>query len=194
MKILITGVAGLIGSRLADYIIENHPDFYVVGMDDLSGGYKENVNPKLIWLPILVFIGSGLIDIAINASNQFYIKSSYESALFSICTFLSAFIVGIIVLMYLIVVKKGISFNEVIAPKNILGGLILGVPNYFSIYFIFKSLDANLLQSAQLFPVLNLSNVALSAFLGWAVLKEKLSVINITGIALAIISILLISF
>ena len=66
--------------------------------------------------------------------------------------------------------------------------------NHHAIYFIFKSLDANLLQSAQLFPVLNLSNVALSAFLGWAVLKEKLSVINITGIALAIISILLISF
>lgn len=155
---------------------------------------KENVNPKLIWLPILVFIGSGLIDIAINASNALYIKSPYESALFSICTFLSAFIVGVIVLMYLIVVKKGISVNEVIAPKNILGGLILGIPNYFSIYFIFKSLDANVLQSAQLFPVLNLSNVALSAFLGWVVLKEKLSVINLVGIFLAIISILLISF
>ena len=47
MKILITGVAGLLGSRLADYIIENHPDVHVVGMDDLSGGYKENVNPKV---------------------------------------------------------------------------------------------------------------------------------------------------
>jgi UDP-glucose 4-epimerase len=47
MKILITGVAGLLGSRLADYIIENHPEVHVVGMDDLSGGYKENVNPKV---------------------------------------------------------------------------------------------------------------------------------------------------
>jgi len=47
MKILITGVAGLLGSRLADYIIENHPDMYVVGMDDLSGGYRENVHPKV---------------------------------------------------------------------------------------------------------------------------------------------------
>jgi UDP-glucose 4-epimerase len=47
MKVLITGVAGLIGSRLADYIIENHPDVHVVGMDDLSGGYKENINPKV---------------------------------------------------------------------------------------------------------------------------------------------------
>ena len=50
MKILITGVAGLIGSRLADYIIENEPDVYIVGIDDLSGGYIENVNPKVeLW-------------------------------------------------------------------------------------------------------------------------------------------------
>jgi UDP-glucose 4-epimerase len=47
MKILITGVAGLLGSRLADYIIENYPEVHVVGMDDLSGGYKENINPKV---------------------------------------------------------------------------------------------------------------------------------------------------
>jgi len=47
MKILITGVAGLIGSRLADWIIENHPEVHIVGMDDLSGGYRENINPKV---------------------------------------------------------------------------------------------------------------------------------------------------
>ena len=47
MKILITGVAGLLGSRLADWLIETHPEIEVVGIDDLSGGYKENVNPKV---------------------------------------------------------------------------------------------------------------------------------------------------
>jgi UDP-glucose 4-epimerase len=47
MKVLITGVAGLLGSRLADYIIENHPEVHVVGMDDLSGGYKTNVHPMV---------------------------------------------------------------------------------------------------------------------------------------------------
>ena len=45
--ILITGVAGLLGSRLADYIIENHPEYQIIGVDDLSGGYLENVNPKV---------------------------------------------------------------------------------------------------------------------------------------------------
>ena len=47
MNVLITGVAGLLGSRLADWIIENVPDAYVVGMDDLSGGYRENINKKV---------------------------------------------------------------------------------------------------------------------------------------------------
>ena len=55
MKILITGVAGLIGSRLADYIIMNQPDVYIVGIDDLSGGYIENVNSKVeLWQMNLV--------------------------------------------------------------------------------------------------------------------------------------------
>jgi UDP-glucose 4-epimerase len=47
MNILITGVAGLIGSKLADWIVENLPDVKVIGIDDLSGGYSENVNPKV---------------------------------------------------------------------------------------------------------------------------------------------------
>ena len=50
MKVLITGVAGLLGSRLSDYIVENHPDVHIVGIDDMSGGYRENVNPKVeLW-------------------------------------------------------------------------------------------------------------------------------------------------
>jgi UDP-glucose 4-epimerase len=47
MKVLITGVAGLLGSRLADWLVETHPEIEVVGVDDLSGGYKENINEKV---------------------------------------------------------------------------------------------------------------------------------------------------
>lgn len=47
MTILITGVAGLIGSRLADWIIENQPDVKVIGIDNLSTGFEENINPKV---------------------------------------------------------------------------------------------------------------------------------------------------
>ncbi len=47
MRVLITGVAGLLGSRLADWLIENVDGVQVCGIDDLSGGYKENVNPRV---------------------------------------------------------------------------------------------------------------------------------------------------
>ena len=41
--ILITGVAGLLGSRLAEHILDNKPGFRVVGIDDMSGGYESNI-------------------------------------------------------------------------------------------------------------------------------------------------------
>ena len=47
--ILITGVAGLLGSQLADWIIENKQDYTVVGIDNLFGGYIENVNNKVVF-------------------------------------------------------------------------------------------------------------------------------------------------
>ena len=46
MNILITGVAGLIGSHFADWVIENNKA-NVYGIDNLSGGYIENINPKV---------------------------------------------------------------------------------------------------------------------------------------------------
>lgn len=64
MKVLITGVAGLLGSRLADWILENKPEVEVWGFDDLSGGYLENINPKVNFLNInLVTDGDYISDV-----------------------------------------------------------------------------------------------------------------------------------
>ncbi len=44
--VLITGVAGLLGSRLADWLVEN-TEHKILGIDDLSGGYIDNVNKEV---------------------------------------------------------------------------------------------------------------------------------------------------
>ena len=44
--VLITGVAGLLGSRLSDWILEN-TEYEVIGIDDLSGGFEENVDKRV---------------------------------------------------------------------------------------------------------------------------------------------------
>lgn len=45
MKIFISGVAGFLGSHLADRLIEK--GHHVVGTDNLIGGYEDNLNPKV---------------------------------------------------------------------------------------------------------------------------------------------------
>ena len=44
MKIIVTGNAGFIGSHLVDTLIKK--GHIVYGIDDLSGGFKRNINPK----------------------------------------------------------------------------------------------------------------------------------------------------
>jgi len=46
-KILVAGSGGMMGSHAVDYLINNYGnEFEVYGVDDLSGCYKENINPK----------------------------------------------------------------------------------------------------------------------------------------------------
>jgi UDP-glucose 4-epimerase len=72
-KVLITGVAGLLGSRLADWIIENQPDYQVIGIDDLSGGYKENVNPKVKFIELNLVTESYRFDVLMKEYKPDYV-------------------------------------------------------------------------------------------------------------------------
>jgi UDP-glucose 4-epimerase len=71
--VLITGVAGLLGSRLADWIIENKPDYKVVGIDDLSGGYRENVNPKVDFWEVNLIDPKHRIDLCFEENKFEYV-------------------------------------------------------------------------------------------------------------------------
>ncbi len=49
-KILVTGVAGLLGSHLAEYLVNK--GHTVFGIDNLSGGYLENIHPSVNFFQI----------------------------------------------------------------------------------------------------------------------------------------------
>ena len=42
-SVIITGAAGLLGSNLAKYILQNFPEYTVVAVDNLFGGLPENI-------------------------------------------------------------------------------------------------------------------------------------------------------
>ena len=52
MTVLITGAAGLIGSRFSEWVIKNIKHCKVIGIDNLSGGYIENVPKEIIFYKI----------------------------------------------------------------------------------------------------------------------------------------------
>src|SRR5690242_12235985 len=62
MKVLITGVGGLLGSRLADWIIRNNCDVQVIGIDDFSCGYRENVPGDVLLFHDTLGTGGELLD------------------------------------------------------------------------------------------------------------------------------------
>ena len=49
MNILVTGVAGLLGSKFTEWLYDNISNVNVVGVDDLSGGYIEHIDNRAIF-------------------------------------------------------------------------------------------------------------------------------------------------
>lgn len=146
-----------------------------------------NIDRKLILLPILVFIGSGIIDTSIKFLEDTYVAQN-DVPLFSAIIFLSAAIVGLI-----LVVNQVIKGNFKFEAKNIIAGICLGIPNYFSIYFLVKTLRSDILDSSGIFTINNVAIVTISTLAGIILFKEKLLRKNWIGIGLAILSIILIS-
>jgi len=141
------------------------------------------VQKKNLVLPLLVFLGGGIIDTSIKFLEESFVAEN-DVPLFSATIFGSAACVGILVLVFQIFNGK-FKFQL----KNILGGILLGVPNYFSIYFLVKALRSGILESSGIFTVNNVGVVLISTFVGIMIFKEKLLPKNWLGIILAILSI-----
>ena len=145
------------------------------------------INKFALILPLLVFLGSGIIDTTLKYMQEVYIDEA-EFPLFSATVFGAAALTGIL-FMLIKSFKKCFKFNF----RNILGGIILGIPNYFSVFFLLRALQSDLLNSASIFTINNVAVVMLSTLLGILLFKEKISLKNWVGIGMAVVSILLVA-
>ncbi len=168
-------IIGIVAALLAVYLTSKKSD----------GG---TFNFKMILLPIVIFIGSGIIDAMINHLEKQITVESLMPFLLSLA-FMSAFCIGVVTVSYRVYIYK-----ERITGRSILGGIILGIPNYFSIYAITKALNADIMESSQLYPVNNMGIVICSAIGALIVYKEKLSAMNWIGILISIGAISLVAF
>lgn len=149
---------------------------------------KENQpRSKSVLLPAILFLGSGIIETSLKFIETNYVER-IGIPIFSATIFACAALIGLLVLTIKMSTKQ-------LMPdlKSLPAGIFLGMVNYYSIYFLLKALQHNGSESSTIFTLNNVSIVMLSSVLGFILFKERLSLKNIIGIILAVISIILVT-
>lgn len=139
-------------------------------------------------LPFVLFLGSGLLDSLINHVQKTYVSPTNSNA-YLISGFLSAATIGTTILLIQYLRKK-----QVFEFKNLLAGILIGIPNYFSIWCLVHFLKESPWQSSASIPVNNMGIVLFSSVVAWGLFKERLLIINWIGIILSGVAIYFIAF
>jgi len=153
-------------------------------------GEKREAN---LWVAILLFIASGLLDTVVNYVTRQFFKAGNSSingvaqAAFLTQTFLMAALIGSCLVGYLL-----FSGKKVFAWKNVLGGLLLGVPNFFSMYVFVRLLQSGYLPASAAIPVNNIGIVLMASVSAILFFREKMNGFRLIGMLLSIASILII--
>ena len=162
----------------------------------MQNGKKDNAeneqqtssfNP-LLALPLLTFLAAGTNNTLIN-----YLSTKYygpaDTTLFMIIACSGAILIGTAVLIYRIA-----AGGQKLKLRSVIGGLILGVPNFLSLYFLLLALASFSNSAAFVFPIYNILTMLVSALAAWLIYREKLNHLNKFGLLLAVIAIVLISY
>jgi drug/metabolite transporter (DMT)-like permease len=136
-----------------------------------------------VYLPILLFFGSGIIDTSVN-----HYAPDDDIPLFSATIFAIAGIIGFTILGY-----KSIKLKSRFKLKSVPFGIALGLVNYCSIYFLLKALRVEGFESSSIFTINNVVIVAISTLIGLVLFKERISKKNWIGILIAMVSIILVT-
>ena len=147
----------------------------------------DKMNRQFIWLPILLFFGAGTVDSLVKFAQQEYLNSGGTEQ-FSTLLFAIAAIAGLVALF----IRKE-KLRNLFQGKVVVGGCILGLVNYGSLYFLIASLNNSGYESSVVFSIINIGIVACSVLIGLSIFREKLNKVNILGILLAFIAIFILT-
>ncbi|MBE2287949.1 MAG: DMT family transporter [Chitinophagaceae bacterium] len=150
-------------------------------------GTDDKAAKSLLW-PALLFALSGGLDTLVNFVQARFLSTPADQAAGTIMIFSVAGLTGIILLGVLFATGK-VKF----ALKNVIAGVALGIPNFFSIYFLVKGLNSGVFQSSATIPLFNISVLVFTSVVAIVFFREKTNKLQITGLLLATGAILLIA-
>lgn len=151
-----------------------------VGTGESSGG--GGGVPAAWGLPLAVFLVAGAIESLLTVAQRSY--GAGDDVSFTVGLFLWAGTLGLVYAL----VRPPADGSGRFAMRDVLGGIALGIPNFFSIHLILVALKDGL-EASTVFPVLNVSTIALSAVLALVIFGQRLSPQQWSGVAVAIVAI-----
>lgn len=146
----------------------------------------------IVWirygLPIILFVCSGLLDTFIKYIEKHYLNDSNNNS-FLVSTFFVAATIGFLGVLYKRIIKK-----HFFQWKTVVAGIAIGIPNYFSIWFLLQVLKKYTTHSSTIIPINNMGIVLVSTIVSTLLFREKLSIVNWIGVLLSIIAIACIAY
>ncbi len=137
------------------------------------------------WYPLIVFLGTGILDILFNFLTKLETLTFTASLVY---IFTIAAILGFLSL--LVQYFKG---NLKFQIKAALAGIVLGIFNFGSIYFYIKALQIENDQPSVVFSSLDIGVIVLGSLVGILLFKEKLTKLNSFGLCLALMAIIILN-
>jgi len=135
--------------------------------------------------PILLFFGLGLLDTSIKYCQYNFITDAESSSIFSAVNFSIAGIIGLFVLL---LSKK--HRQSILNIKVLLIGVILGVANFGSMYYLINALNTLKFDNSLVFGINNIGVIVISVGIGYMAFNERFSKINWSGLILSLLVLL----
>ena len=129
---------------------------------------------------ILVLVGCGMADGMSKIYQELGTREFEE--LFLVCTFVIAFILSVLFVKYK---KQKYTSNE------ILYGILLGIPNYYSARFLLKALGE--IPAVVAYPTFSIGTIAVITLTGVVAFKEKLTIRQMFAVGLIAVAVVLLN-
>jgi drug/metabolite transporter (DMT)-like permease len=137
------------------------------------------------WMLLILFFGSGILDLLLNYVQKTQVEV-ISTALFSAFGFGIAGLIGLGILIAQIIRQKTrIEF------RNVIGGVILGVPNFFSIFLLMRAYNSVTWSDSSVLAVINVAVVCISTLFGTLIFSEKISWAKGLGLCCSLLAIYL---
>ncbi|HXH18349.1 MAG TPA: hypothetical protein VNJ07_04625 [Chitinophagales bacterium] len=156
-----------------------------------SMGESDNSKKAGGWaalLPLVVFIGSGITDAFFNFMQKRYLSQQDFSSFLGIL-FFTAGTAGTVAFLF-----SWLKKQSVFQPKAAGAGVLLGIPNYGSAYFLILALEHSGMEPSALWPLNNIGIILLSTASAAVIFRERIGRHGAAGIITAITAIALIAF